>query len=157
MALTPREPLQAEDLNRKPPLRAFRSSYHTPHPMMRKERVLALVEAFRNVYHDAHCELAYSNPLELLVATLLSAQCTDKRVNIVTEDLFRRYRTARDYAETTQEELEEAVHSTGFYRNKAKNIRAMAAELLVRYNGQVPDTMEALYALPGVGRKTANV
>lgn len=109
------------------------------------------------IYPDAHCELVYSNPLELLVATILSAQCTDKRVNIVTQDLFKRCRTAEDYASIPQEELEAIVHSTGFYRNKAKNLRAMGAALLAKHGGEVPSTLEALSALPGAGRKTANV
>jgi endonuclease-3 len=109
------------------------------------------------IYPDAHCELDHSNPLELLVATILSAQCTDKRVNIVTKDLFQRCRTAADYADISQEELETLVRSTGFYRNKAKNIRAMGAALLARHGGEVPSTLEALAALPGAGRKTANV
>jgi len=122
-----------------------------------QERADALVKAFARVYPTAHCELVFSNPLELLVATILSAQCTDKRVNLVTESLFQRYKTAADYARASQEEMEEAIHSTGFYRNKAKNLRAMAAELVARYGGKVPDEMEALTALPGVGRKTANV
>ncbi len=122
-----------------------------------RDRARAVDEILRQVYPNAHCELVFSNPLELLVATILSAQCTDKRVNMVTESLFQRYRTAADYANASQEELEEAIHSTGFYRNKAKNIRAMAAELVARYDGKVPNTMEALTALPGVGRKTANV
>lgn len=109
------------------------------------------------VYPDAHCELDFSNPLELLVATILSAQCTDKRVNIVTKDLFKRCRTVKDFAEISQEELEQIIRSTGFYRNKAKNIRAMAATLLSAHKGEVPRTLEELAALPGVGRKTANV
>ena len=109
------------------------------------------------IYPDAHCELVYSNPLELLVATILSAQCTDKRVNLVTKDLFKRCRTAEDYASIPQEELEAIVHSTGFYRNKAKNLRAMGAALVARHGGEVPSTLEALAALPGAGRKTANV
>ena len=109
------------------------------------------------IYPDAHCELVYSNPLELLVATILSAQCTDKRVNIVTHDLFKRCRTAEDYASIPQEELEAIVRSTGFYRNKAKNLRAMGAALVARHGGAVPFTLEALAALPGAGRKTANV
>jgi endonuclease-3 len=88
---------------------------------------------------------------------MLSAQCTDKRVNLVTRDLFQHCRTAQDYAAISQEELEGLVRSTGFYRNKAKNIRAMGAKLLAEHNGQVPDTLEALAVLPGVGRKTANV
>ncbi len=109
------------------------------------------------IYPDAHCELVYSNPLELLVATILSAQCTDKRVNIVTHDLFKRCRTAEDYASIPQEELEAIVRSTGFYRNKAKNLRAMGAALVAKHGGEVPSTLEALAALPGAGRKTANV
>lgn len=109
------------------------------------------------IYPDAHCELVYSNPLELLVATILSAQCTDKRVNLVTKDLFKRCRTAEDYASIPQEELEAIVHSTGFYRNKAKNLRAMGAALVAKHGGEVPSTLEALAALPGAGRKTANV
>jgi len=109
------------------------------------------------IYPDAHCELVYSNPLELLVATILSAQCTDKRVNIVTQDLFKRCRTAEDYASIPQEELEAIVRSTGFYRNKAKNLRAMGAALVAKHGGEVPSTLEALAALPGAGRKTANV
>ncbi|MFZ4682122.1 MAG: endonuclease III, partial [Terrimicrobiaceae bacterium] len=97
------------------------------------------------------------NPLELLVATILSAQCTDKRVNIVTKELFRRCQTVRDYAGISQDELEGLVRSTGFYRNKAKNIRAMAARLMAQHDGKVPRCMDDLAALPGVGRKTANV
>jgi endonuclease-3 len=123
----------------------------------RSIRVTRLIERFRQVYPTAHCELDFSNPLELLVATILSAQCTDKRVNIVTKDLFQRFRTAKDYAEVPQEELEKAIRSTGFYRNKAKSIRSMAKDLVERHQGQVPSTMAALVALAGVGRKTANV
>ncbi len=108
-------------------------------------------------YPDAHCELDFSNPLELLVATILSAQCTDKRVNIVTKSLFQRCKTAQDYANIPIGELEEIIHSTGFYRNKAKNIQAMARSLVEQHEGEVPQTMSALHALDGVGRKTANV
>jgi endonuclease-3 len=125
--------------------------------MNRQERAAALIEAFRRVYPDAHCELIFANPLQLLVATVLSAQCTDKRVNIVTETLFATYRTAADFAHASQEEMEEAIRSTGFFRNKAKNVRALAAALVECHAGRVPETMEALTALPGVGRKTANV
>lgn len=125
--------------------------------MTRVERARELLARLPKIYPDAHCELDYSNPLELLVATILSAQCTDKRVNLVTAQLFQRCRTAGDYAAISQEELESLVHSTGFFRNKAKNIRAMAAELLAKHSGLVPDTLEALAGLPGVGRKTANV
>ena len=116
-----------------------------------------LLKRLPAIYPDAHCELDYSNPLELLVATILSAQCTDKRVNIVTKDLFQRCRTAADYAAISQEELEALVRSTGFYRNKAKNLRAMGAALVAKHGGEVPSTLEALAALPGAGRKTANV
>ena len=120
-------------------------------------RAAALIEAFERVYPNAHCELVYATPLQLLVATILSAQCTDKRVNIVTETLFQKYRTAADFANATQEELQEAVRSTGFYRNKAKSVRAMAADLIAKHGSAVPQTMAELVALAGVGRKTANV
>ena len=123
----------------------------------RKERTAAICAALARTYPDAHCELDYTNPLELLVATILSAQCTDVRVNLVTKELFRRCRSARDYAEIPQAELERLIQSTGFFRNKAKNIRACCAELLAQHGGEVPRTMEALHALAGVGRKTANV
>jgi len=124
----------------------------TPSDMARE-----LLKRLPAIYPDAHCELDHSNPLDLLVATILSAQCTDKRVNIVTKDLFQRCRTAADYAAIPQEELETLVRSTGFYRNKAKNIRAMGAALIAKHGGEVPSTLEALAALPGAGRKTANV
>ena len=117
----------------------------------------ALARRLPEIYPDAHCKLDYSNPLELLVATILSAQCTDKRVNIVTKALFQRCKSAEDFASISQEELEDLVRTTGFFRNKAKNIRAMAATLLTEHGGEVPRTLEALAALPGVGRKTANV
>jgi endonuclease-3 len=125
--------------------------------MTRHQRATALVEVFERVYPDAHCELDFSTPLELLVATILSAQCTDKRVNLVTPALFKKYRTARAYAEVSQEELEKEIQSTGFFRQKAKSIRAMAADLVAKHGGKVPASMEALTALRGVGRKTANV
>ncbi len=125
--------------------------------MNKRERAAELLKRLPAIYPDAHCELVYSNPLELLVATILSAQCTDKRVNMVTPGLFRRCPTAVDFAAISQEEMEVLIHSTGFYRNKSKNIRAMATALLERHGGEVPSTLEALAALPGVGRKTANV
>jgi len=125
--------------------------------MTRQERASALVTAFAKVYPEAHCELDYSNPLELLVATILSAQCTDKRVNLVTPALFKKYKTARAYAETPQEALEKEIQSTGFFRSKAKSIRSMAADLVAKHEGKVPRTMAELTALRGVGRKTANV
>ncbi|MGB8166594.1 MAG: endonuclease III [Chthoniobacteraceae bacterium] len=125
--------------------------------MTRAERAAALVEALPRGYPDAHCELDYTNPLELLVATILSAQCTDKRVNIVTKELFRVCRSAADYVALPQEQLEDLVKTTGFFRAKAKNIKACCAELVAKHHGEVPRTMEALTALAGVGRKTANV
>ena len=125
--------------------------------MTRQERAKALVEAFGKVYPEAHCELVFSNPLELLVATILSAQCTDKRVNMVTPALFKKYRTSRAYAEAPREELEKEIQSTGFFRSKAKSLRAMAAGLVANHGGKVPRTMQDLTALAGVGRKTANV
>ena len=125
--------------------------------MNRKQRTAALIAAFRRVYPNAHCELVFASPFQLLVATVLSAQCTDKRVNQVTETLFQRYRSAADFAQVSQEELEEAIRPTGFFRNKAKNIRALAAALVQCHGGEVPASMEALTVLPGVGRKTANV
>lgn len=125
--------------------------------MTRAERAAALVEALPRIYPDAHCELDHTNPLELLVATILSAQCTDKRVNIVTKELFRVCRSAADYVALPQEQLEELVKTTGFFRAKAKNIKSCCTDLVAKHGGKVPRTMEALTALAGVGRKTANV
>jgi len=123
----------------------------------RKARTQKLIQAFEEVYPDAECELSHRNPLELMVATILSAQCTDKRVNIVTESLFKKYRTAEDYARASQPQFESEIRSTGFYRNKAKNILAACRKLVERHAGKVPDSMEELIQLDGVGRKTANV
>jgi endonuclease-3 len=120
-------------------------------------RVSGILRRLARAYPDARCALRHSNALELLVATILSAQCTDVRVNQVTESLFRKYRTAKDYADADSAELEQAVRSTGFFRNKAKNIRGAARLLVERFGGRVPDTMEELLELPGVARKTANV
>ncbi len=114
-------------------------------------------DILREEYPDAKPALNYGNPLELLVATVLSAQCTDAQVNRVTEDLFKKYRTVEDYANADPRKLEEEIYSTGFYKNKAKNIKAAARLILERHNGGVPDTMEELITLPGVGRKTANI
>jgi len=108
-------------------------------------------------YPDAHCELDYRTPLQLLVATILSAQCTDKRVNLVTPALFKAYPTAKSLAEAPTERIEELIRSTGFFRSKAKSIIGMAQALVARHRGKVPATMEELIVLPGVGRKTANV
>lgn len=123
----------------------------------RQARTGAIIVALRRAYPGAHCELNYTNPLELLIATILSAQCTDKRVNLVTAELFKRYRSARDFAEASLADLEQAVKSTGFYRNKAKNIQACCRKLVERHDGEVPRTMAELTALDGAGRKTANV
>jgi endonuclease III len=125
--------------------------------MTARERVAQLLDVWPKVYPDAHCELDFKNPLELLVATILSAQCTDKRVNMVTPALFKKYRTAADYAKAPQLELERAIRSTGFFRNKAKSIRAATSTIDKKFGGKVPDSMEELRELPGVGRKTANV
>jgi endonuclease III len=123
----------------------------------RAERTREIVERLRRAYPNAHCELDYSNPLELLIATILSAQCTDKRVNIVTKELFRVCKTAADYVALPQEQLEELIRTTGFFRAKAKNIKACCADLIAHHGGEVPRTMEDLTKLAGVGRKTANV
>ena len=125
--------------------------------MTRSERASKLVEAFPKVYPDAHCELDFKTPLQLLIATILSAQCTDKRVNLVTPALFARYRTAKDFAASKPAELEKAIQSTGFFRNKTRSIRAATAAIEKDHGGKVPRTMAELHALPGVGRKTANV
>ncbi len=122
-----------------------------------RERVAQLVEILPEVYPDAHCELNFKTPLQLLVATILSAQCTDKRVNLVTPALFARYRSSADFAAAKPAELEQAIQSTGFFRNKARSIRAAAAAIEQAHRGRVPQTMAELHALPGVGRKTANV
>ena len=125
--------------------------------MTAKERVAQLVEVLPEVYPGAHCELEFKTPLQLLVATILSAQCTDKRVNMVTPKLFAKYSSAAEFAAARQETLESEIKSTGFFRNKAKSIRAAAAAIQKRHAGNVPDTMAELHELPGVGRKTANV
>ena len=122
-----------------------------------KERAQALCAALPKVYPDAHCELDFHNPIELLVATMLSAQCTDVQVNKTTPEVFRKYRTAQDYADAKLEALEHDLRRIGLYRAKAKNIRAMGAMLVEKHGGQVPKTMDDLVELPGVGRKTANV
>ena len=123
----------------------------------KKERAKKICAALAQAYPAAHCELNFSNPLQLLVATILSAQCTDKRVNLVTAELFKKYRSAKDFADAPLVEIEAAVKTTGFFRNKAKNIQACCAALVEKFGGEVPRTMDELHALAGVGRKTANV
>ena len=131
-------------------------TYRGPEPGS-PEQVQTIIAELRALYPAAKCSLDFTNPLELLVATQLSAQCTDERVNIVTKTLFQKYRTVEDYATVSQEELEQDIKSTGFYRNKAKNLRAAAQRILTDFHGEVPCTMPELLSLAGVARKTANV
>jgi len=123
----------------------------------KRARARQIVRALKKAYPDAKCALNFTSPLELLVATILSAQCTDERVNMVTPALFKKYRTARDYAATASAALEEDVRSTGFYRAKSRSIVGMAKALVDQHGGEVPKDREALRELPGVGLKTANV
>ena len=123
----------------------------------KKERTAEIIKRLRKAYPDAHCALNHTNSFELLIATILSAQCTDRRVNIVTADLFRKYRGPEDFADASQAELENDIRSTGFFRSKAKNIIATSRRLLDEYGGKVPESMDDLLTLPGVARKTANV
>ena len=120
-------------------------------------KVLKIIELLEKEHPNAKIALHYTNPLELLVATIISAQCTDERVNIVTETLFKKYRTAKDYANVNAKKLEEDIRSTGFYRNKARNIKKCCQMLVERFDSQVPRTMEEMLELPGVARKTANI
>lgn len=123
----------------------------------KKERTAEVIRRLSRAYPDAHCALNHTSPFELLVATILSAQCTDVRVNIVTADLFRKYRGPGDFLNVAQAELERDVHSTGFFRNKAKNIQAACTRIIEEFGGEVPRTMDELLTLGGVARKTANV
>jgi endonuclease III len=123
----------------------------------RRERADAIYELLEEEYPDAHCALDHRDAYELTVATILSAQCTDERVNMVTPELFRRWPEAADLALARPEELEVVIHSTGFFRSKAKNLIGMAEAVVERHGGEIPRTMKELHALPGVGRKTANV
>lgn len=116
-----------------------------------------IITKLKRYYPDAHCALDYKNPLELLVATILSAQCTDERVNIVTKDLFKKFRKAQDYSAAKLPDLEKIIKSTGFFRAKAKSLKGMGEKLVGLHGGEVPREMDALVKLPGVGRKTANV
>ncbi|MFH1432384.1 MAG: endonuclease III [archaeon] len=125
--------------------------------MDKKKQVSIILSHLEPIYPDAKTELKYDTPFQLLVATILSAQCTDVRVNIVTNDLFRKYKTPKDFAGISQAALEKEIHSTGFYRNKAKNIIAASKIIAEKYSSRLPDTMEELITLSGVARKTANV
>ncbi len=120
-------------------------------------RTLEIIKRLKKAYPTAHCALNHTNAFELLIATILSAQCTDERVNLVTANLFRKYRGPLDFAAVSQEELERDIHSTGFFRNKAKNIRAASQRILDEFGGEVPQTMPEILSLAGVARKTANV
>lgn len=122
-----------------------------------KERMPEILRLLHKTYPDAQCELNFESPLELLVATVLSAQCTDERVNMVTPELFAAYPDAKAYAEADLEDLQEVIRSTGFFRNKSKNLQNACRRIVEEYGGEVPDTMEELVKLPGVARKTANV
>ena len=125
--------------------------------MRKKARAIEVFARLKLAHPDAHCELDHETPLQLLMATILSAQCTDKRVNMVTPSLFKRFPTAQALADARQEELQEMIKSTGFFRNKAKSLIELGKALVERHGGAVPDSMETLVKLPGVGRKTANV
>ncbi len=122
-----------------------------------KKRTFEIIKRLKKEYPDAHCELTHANAFELLVATILSAQCTDERVNVVTANLFRKYRTPQDYLEVAQEELELDIRPTGFFRNKAKSIQGASRKIIENFGGDIPQTMEELLTLNGVARKTANV
>jgi endonuclease-3 len=123
----------------------------------RKTRTRKIIGLLKKAYPDAKCSLNHSNAFELLIATILSAQCTDVRVNIVTQDLFRKYRKPEDYLKVSEKELQRDIRTTGFFRNKTKSIQGTAKVLTEQYGGKVPDTIEELLELPGVARKTANV
>ncbi len=123
----------------------------------RKERTAKIIAILKRTYGDARIALNFSNPLELLVATILSAQCTDKRVNVVTESLFKKYRTAADYAAADVKVFEKEILSTGFYHNKTRSVLGATSRIATEFAGKVPDNMEDLLTLPGVARKTANV
>ena len=123
----------------------------------RKKRTAEIIKRLKKAYPDAHCALNHTTPFELLIATILSAQCTDERVNIVTAKLFRKYRGPEDFVKVSQQELERDIHSTGFFRNKAKNIKAASQRLIEVYGGEIPQTMDEILTLGGVARKTGNV
>jgi len=122
-----------------------------------KKRTFEIIKRLKKEYPDAHCELTHANAFELLVATILSAQCTDERVNVVTANLFRKYRSPQDYLDVAQEELELDIRPTGFFRNKAKSIQGASRKIIENFGGDIPQKMEELLTLNGVARKTANV
>lgn len=124
---------------------------------MKKEVAIEVIESLKKYYPDATCSLDFKTPFQMVVAVMLSAQCTDERVNKTTPSLFEKYGTPEAICKMELEELEKIIHPCGFYKNKAKNIKAMSKEIIEKYNGKVPETMEELISLPGVGRKSANV
>ena len=124
---------------------------------MKKNEAIKMINILKETYPDATCSLDFTTPFELVIAVMLSAQCTDERVNKVTPALFKKYNKPEDFINLNIEEIEKYIHSCGFYRNKAKNIKLCAQEIINKYNGIVPQTMEELQSLPGVGRKSANV
>ncbi|EGL82231.1 endonuclease III [Caldalkalibacillus thermarum TA2.A1] len=125
--------------------------------MLTKKQIRHVLDTIAKMFPDAHCELNHSNPFELTIAVMLSAQCTDQMVNKVTKELFNKYRTPEDYVRVPLEELEQDIRQIGLYRNKAKNIKKMCQILIEKYNGEIPRSREELVQLPGIGRKTANV
>lgn len=125
--------------------------------MNKKDKVINILEIFDQLYPEAECSLEYDTPLQLLISTQLAAQCTDARVNLVSKELYKKYRGVEDFANAELAELEQDIKPTGFYRNKAKNIIACCKQLLEKHQGKIPDNMEDLLKLPGVGRKTANL
>lgn len=124
---------------------------------MNKENAIKIIDILKETYSDAKCSLDFNSPFELLIAVILSAQCTDERVNKTTPSIFSKYSTPEDFDKLPLDKLEELIHPCGFYKNKARNIKLTAHKILTDYNGKVPETMEELLTLPGVGRKTANV
>jgi endonuclease-3 len=125
--------------------------------MTKRKKVEEIIKIFDKLYPDAECTLEYRDPLQLLISTQLAAQCTDARVNIVTRELFQKYRNAEDFANADLHELEQAIKSTGFYRNKARNIKNCCRDIVEKFGGNIPDNLEDMLTLPGVGRKTANL
>ena len=124
---------------------------------MKKEEVIKIIENLKKEYPDAKCSLDFQTPFELGIAVMLSAQCTDERVNKVTPEIFKKYHTAQDFIKLKTEEIEKMIYTCGFYKNKAKNIKLYAEKIEKEYNGKMPETMEELIKLPGIGRKSANV
>lgn len=122
-----------------------------------KKDIISIIEELKEMHDEPRAELFYSKPLELVIATVLSARCTDERVNKVTESLFKKYRTVRDYLDASDAELEEDIRPTGFYRNKAKSIKSIMKELLERFHGEIPDNIDTFATVRGIGRKSANM